>query len=413
MQTPATIGRYEILRLLGQGGMGRVFLAKDSVLGRKVAVKVLRDDLGIPPEVKKKLVDRMRQEARAAAALHHPNMVTLHDMGHEDSVGLFLVFEYIEGPNLRDRIGDGPLARSEVIELARALGDALTHAHEAGVIHRDVKPENVLVGEKLPKLTDFGLARIPDSTLTTAGSVLGTPAYSAPEALALAEFGPASDQFSLAATLYEALSGRRAFRGDDALSVASKVAHEDPPLLGVANPALRGVDSVLMKALSKGKRDRYPSCQAFGEALAAALEKIEDKKDGAAPRQHKRALPKAPRRWQNMTLGAGLLLIVAAYLVGRRAAEPEPATPGRSASSGPASTRVAELPVSHARVRPPPSAPSAPAPVATKDVATAPPSPAVLAPATSSAVPAASAAPIPRRDAEVGDASTADALDGD
>jgi serine/threonine protein kinase len=278
MEPPSHIGRYEVLGLLGQGGMGRVFLARDSVLGREVAIKVLRDDLGLPPEVKKTLFERMEHEARAAAALSHPNMVTLHDMGEHPELGLFLVFERVHGPTLRDRLDSGPLPPREVGQLARELGDALTQAHASGVIHRDVKPENVLLSPRGAKLTDFGIARLPDSTLTSAstGAVLGTPAYSAPEALALGEFGAASDQFSLAATLYEALTGRRAFPGDDALTVAGRVALEAPAALGAEerqeSPWLSRAEPVWMRGMAKAREERYSSAAALGLALSAALE---------------------------------------------------------------------------------------------------------------------------------------------
>src|SRR5262245_10347270 len=117
MDLPTNVGRYSVIRALGQGGMGRVLLAKDTVLGRMVALKVLRDDLVLAPELRTQLFDRMRQEARAAATLGHPNMVTLHDMGEEPGVGLYLVFEYIEGPTLRERLVDGPLPPDEVATL--------------------------------------------------------------------------------------------------------------------------------------------------------------------------------------------------------------------------------------------------------------------------------------------------------
>src|SRR5215467_5940281 len=117
MDSPTVIGRYEVVRLLGQGGMGRVFLARDTVLGRLVAMKVLRDDLALPPEVLEPLVARMRQEARATATLSHPHMVTLHDMGESEEVGLYLVFEYLAGPTLRDRVNDGPLPAAQVARL--------------------------------------------------------------------------------------------------------------------------------------------------------------------------------------------------------------------------------------------------------------------------------------------------------
>ena len=315
MNFPPSIGRYDLVRALGQGGMGRVLLARDTVLGRLVAVKILRDDLGLPPEMKTLLFDRMRQEARAAAALSHPNMVTLHDMGDSDASGLFLVFEYIDGPTLRERIADGPLPHAEVARIARELGSALTHAHDAGVIHRDVKPENVMIAATGAKLTDFGIARMPDSTLTGAGSVLGTTAYSAPEALTSADFSALSDQFSLAVTLYEALCGRRAFPGEDALMVARGVALETPPALGFAR-----IDKVFARALEKDKGKRFASCAELGVALASAIEQTPEVPAqqtplGDTPGPRSSALPRATRRWQNVIAAAAAVVVIAALVV--------------------------------------------------------------------------------------------------
>ncbi|OJY29650.1 MAG: hypothetical protein BGO98_48355 [Myxococcales bacterium 68-20] len=283
---PKKIGRYEVERLLGQGGMGRVWLARDTVLGRKVAIKVLRDDLALPPPVREELVVRMGHEARAAAAVSHPNIVTLHDMGEDDGVGLFLVFEYVTTKSddgeeadvvlsLRDRLKCGPLTFSEVAKLARELGSALTFAHEAGVIHRDVKPENILFSRNGFKIADFGIARIPDSTITRANTVLGTPAYTAPEALSKGEFGPASDQFSFAATLYEATTAARAFSGEDAIVTAGKVSSEPPPPLHESigpGPAVRALDVTLQRALSKDPEARFASCAELGQEVARAIE---------------------------------------------------------------------------------------------------------------------------------------------
>jgi serine/threonine-protein kinase len=320
MELPARIGRYDVEHLLGQGGMGRVLLARDTVLGREVALKVLRDDLGLTPELKAQLVDRMRQEARAAAALSHPAMVTLHDMGEDEHVGLYLVFERIVGPTLRERLHDkGALPPAEVARLARALGSALTHAHAAGVVHRDVKPENVMLSPVGPKLTDFGIARLPDSTLTRASTVLGTPAYSAPEAIASGAFGAQSDQFSLAATLYEALTGKRAFPGDDALMVATRVATGKQRAPTAVLPTLRGflhVDVIFDRALAKDPKKRFASCEAFGSALAAELE-------GAnvgymmTPVPRTSIVTRATRRWQNIAALAALVVIVGLVVVGR------------------------------------------------------------------------------------------------
>jgi eukaryotic-like serine/threonine-protein kinase len=266
------IGRYTVVRLIGQGAMGRVFLAHDSVLDRHVAIKLLRDDLGLPPEHLETLYERMRQEARASARVSHPHIVALYDMGEDEKLGLFLVFEYIEGLTLKQRILQGPLGPELVKRLALELGGALSLAHEAGVLHRDIKPENVMLARTGSKIADFGIARVPDSTLTRDGKLLGTPAYSAPEAISHGTFSPASDQFSLATTLYEALCLHRAFPGDDAVAVAARITYEEPP--GVA--ALCGldgrVDTVFARALSKNPRARFESCEHFGQALAESLD---------------------------------------------------------------------------------------------------------------------------------------------
>ncbi len=337
MDSLTKVGRYEIVRELGQGGMGRVLLARDTVLGRQVAVKILRDDLGLPKELRDSLFVRMRHEARAVAALSHPNMVTLHDMGEEAGVGLFLVFEYIDGPTLRDEIDKGPLEALDVARMGRELGSALSHAHEAGVIHRDVKPENVLLAKTGAKLADFGIARLPDSTLTQRGSVLGTPAYSAPEALAQGEFSPASDQFSLAVTLYEALSGKRAFPGDDAITVATRVAHEEsrPIITGKGLDArhLSRVNAMLARGMAKDPAARFPSCRELGEAVGEAIERrvfISDTPlpdlSGAPGRISLSIITKKTRRVQNVVAGAGVLVIVGLLLFGRSA----PTDPGVS-----------------------------------------------------------------------------------
>ncbi len=280
---PVEIGRYQIVRLHGQGAMGRVLLAHDPVLDRDVAVKLLRDDLTIPDDQRQALLDRMRQEARAAARVSHPNIVALHDMGEDPSLGLYLVFEYLAGSTLKERLERGPLGPAAAAKLAVELGSALTTAHEAGVLHRDIKPENIILATAGGKIADFGIARVPDSTLTLGGVLLGTPAYSAPEALSGGQFSAKSDQFSMAATLYEAISGRRAFPGEDAVAVASKIQTDDPPpvsdVAGVDPP----VDVVLSRALSRDPRARFDTCSEFGAALCEALK--------AAPRAAMQTLP--------------------------------------------------------------------------------------------------------------------------
>lgn len=271
-RTPVHIGRYEIVRVLGRGAMGRVLLAVDPVLERSVAVKLLRDDLVIPPEQQSALIERMRQEARASARVTHPNIVALFDMGEDPELGLYLVFEYAQGITLKDRLTQAPLGAANAATIARELGDALTTAHEKGVVHRDIKPENVILTATGSKIADFGIARVPDSTLTRDGGLLGTPAYSAPEAISNGFFSAATDQFSMAATLYEAISRRRAFPGEDAVSVASRITTDEVPPIALSCGLSPEVDAVLRRGMSKDPRTRYPSAREFGRALANALD---------------------------------------------------------------------------------------------------------------------------------------------
>ncbi|WP_437663969.1 protein kinase domain-containing protein [Sorangium sp. So ce1182] len=269
---PAALGRYHVQRLLGEGAMGRVLLAHDPVLDRDVALKHLRDDLRIPRDVREQLIVRMRHEARAAARVTHPNLVTLHDVGEDPDFGLYLVFEYVAGPTLKQHLLERPLSAAQAARLARELGEALTIAHRAGIVHRDIKPENIILSAKGGKIADFGIARIPDSTLTHQGGLMGTPAYSAPETFRAGKFSPESDQFSLAAVMYEAISGKRAFPGDDAVSVASKIASDEPPPVARELGVPPSLDHVLARGLSKRPEERYPSCDAFGAAFADSLE---------------------------------------------------------------------------------------------------------------------------------------------
>jgi len=268
---PTEVGRYRVRRSLGHGAMGRVLLARDPVLDRDVAVKLLRQDLSLAPGQFTTLLDRMRQEARASARVFHPNIVALFDMGEDPELGLYLVFEYVEGPTLRAQIEQGPLGPTRAAKISREVGGALAVAHAAGVLHRDIKPENVIIAASGAKIADFGIARIPGSTLTRDGGVLGTPAYSSPEAIDTGTFSPASDQFSFAAMMYEVLSGKRAFPGDDAVTVATRITSSEPEPIAEAAGLDPHVDRVLARALSKNPSQRYDSCEDLGRALAESL----------------------------------------------------------------------------------------------------------------------------------------------
>jgi serine/threonine protein kinase len=315
---PKQIGRYQVVRLLGRGAMGQVLLARDPVLDRKVAVKLLRGDLALAADQKQQLIVRMRHEARASARLSHPSIVALHDMGEDGQLGLFLVFEYLAGTTLEQRLKRGALGADATARLAREVGDALSTAHSAGVLHRDIKPGNLILTDACAKIADFGIARVPDSTLTQSGGLLGTPAYSAPEAIANGTFSPRSDQFSMAATLWEALTGRRAFPGEDAVAVATRITTEHPPAIAKLCGLDPHVDDIFARGLAKRPEARYPSCAQFGRALAEALESISRSRMQTLPDdRHRRAQQssRGTRAWQAAVGGAavGVFVTLALY----------------------------------------------------------------------------------------------------
>jgi serine/threonine protein kinase len=322
--------------------MGQVFLATDPVLDREVAIKLLRGDLGLAEGQQQQLLARMRHEARASARVSHPNIVALHDMGEDDELGLYLVFEYLAGTSLEERVKRGGIDPSATARLARELGEALTTAHFAGVLHRDIKPGNVILTRAGVKIADFGIARVPDSTLTRNGGLLGTPAYSAPEAIADGTFSPRSDQFSMAATLWEALSGRRAFPGDDAVAVATKITTEQPPAIAELCGLDPQVDDVFSRALAKQPEARFDSCEQFGRALAETLEPRSRDFMRTLPDQHQRRLLRGARQarhWPAVAggVGLGVLLTLATYRLPQRLQDspPEPASRASAAGSTP------------------------------------------------------------------------------
>src|SRR5713101_4785522 len=221
------LGPYEIIAPLGAGGMGEVWRARDPRLGREIAIKVLPEELSADDERLK----RFEREARAASALNHPNIVTIHEIGEADERA-FLVMERIEGQTLRELLEDGPLSPRRMLPIACQIADGLARAHEGGIVHRDLKPENVMVTkEGFVKILDFGLAKLTSpetkpgsltesptvSIGTGAGTVLGTVGYMSPEQASGKPIDYRSDQFSLGAILYEMAAGRRAFERSTAV----------------------------------------------------------------------------------------------------------------------------------------------------------------------------------------------------
>ncbi|HSC85940.1 MAG TPA: serine/threonine-protein kinase [Polyangiaceae bacterium] len=276
LQAGAKIGRYTMVSELGRGAMGVVWLAKDEILERRVALKFLRPDLVLDQEERALLMQRMRQEALAVARLNHPGIVALHDLGEDAEHGIFLVFEHAPGPTLEATLRRGRLTRDGAARLALQLGEAVTAAHERGIVHRDLKPANLILNEEGAKIADFGVARLPESTLTRSGAQVGTPAYSAPESIRHGEHSPASDQFGLAASLYEALSGQRAFPGQDATTVALRIEREPPLPIAQSLGLSPTIDQVLARGMARDPLDRYPSCRELGYEFSRALGSVRD-----------------------------------------------------------------------------------------------------------------------------------------
>ena len=264
-------GRYELAGLVGTGGMSSVYKAHDRLLERDVALKVLHPHFGDDEEY----VERFRREARAVAQLSHPNLVTVIDRGEADG-HQFIVFELIDGENLKELVQrTGPLPVSRAVELTSSVADGLAFAHEHGLVHRDVKPQNVLVnGEGQAKVTDFGIARSLDVEhgVTQTGTVMGTSNYLSPEQAAGKPVTPATDVYSLGVVLYELLTAEVPFPGDNFVAVAMKHLNETPPSLleRRADVPVR-LAAAVDRALEKDPARRFPSMGAFAAELRRCL----------------------------------------------------------------------------------------------------------------------------------------------
>ncbi len=273
------IGRYDVEREIGSGAGGAVFLAHDPRLHRNVAIKVIRVPGGLSPEDEKEFRARFAREARAAAGLSHPGIVTVYDAGEDEATGApFLAMEYVPGRTLRQVLdAEGSLAPERACALARRVAQALHAAHAAGIVHRDIKPANLLVleGEDAIKIVDFGIARLGGSVLTRTDLTLGSPAYMSPEQTHGGTVDGRSDLFSLASILYEALTGTRPFPGDDIPGVLYAIVHTDPVPPSQRRPELSpAFDAFFARALAKDPDRRFPTGAAFEESLDDAMRGI-------------------------------------------------------------------------------------------------------------------------------------------
>jgi serine/threonine-protein kinase len=267
MTTPRMIGQYEITELLGEGGIGQVYAARDTVLGREVAIKSLRPAM----LADESFVERFRAEAINLARLNHQNITTLYSLIQEEGIP-YMVMELVRGQTLDVILQgkDGYFAVNEALAIIGQAADGLAYAHAHGVIHRDIKPSNLMMTEAgLVKIMDFGIARLQGSQhLTRDGSIVGTLAYMAPEQLRSEETDERSDLYSLAIVLYEMLSGSVPFAAASDYDLMRAQISDPPDRIGKRIAGLDAhIDNAIMKALSKKPSDRYPSLSAFKDAL--------------------------------------------------------------------------------------------------------------------------------------------------
>lgn len=319
VNAPATVPEYQILREIGRGGMSTVYEARDTRTGRTVALKMLALPPSHTPEQQRDLIARFRREARAVAQLSHPNIVVIHEVGERNGAH-FLAMECLTGQTLRERVAECPLTPAQAVPILAQIAGALDAVHAAGIVHRDVKPSNVLLlPDGTAKLLDFGIARqSDDTTITSTGMIVGSPSYMAPEQVRGEAGTAASDVWALGVLLYEMLAGRPPFAAPTIPAVLYQVTHEAPPPIPVLPPAIQ---KVLRRALDKNPARRFRSAGAFAEAMREALPKpLPSPKAAVSPPPLLRG-----RRWAAL-VPLLLLGIGAGALIHHRTQAPVPAS---------------------------------------------------------------------------------------
>jgi len=316
------LGSYEVIEKLGEGGMGEVWRARDTRLGRSVALKVLPPEFASDPARRQ----RFEAESRAVGALNHPNIVAVYDVGEQDGVG-YMVSELVDGESLRAVINRGPIPFRKLVDLAAQIADGLAAAHGSGIIHRDLKPENIMIArDGRAKILDFGLAKqtvkptseeTATATFSEPGVVLGTVGYMSPEQVRSEPVDPRSDIFSFGCILYELAAGKRAFQGKSAVDVMSAILNSEPPELAAASAALPpALETIIRRCLEKRPEQRFQSAAdlAFALRSSASLSGSQPSQPGV----------KMPRRanWMRVALAvaAGIILVAGGYFLRDRTA---------------------------------------------------------------------------------------------
>ncbi len=314
-----TMGPYSVRGLIGKGGMGEVYLAEDPRLGRRVALKLLRKEFARDED----RLRRFQQEAQAASALNHPNILTIYEIGHADSQ-YFIAMEFIEGETLRQRMSTSKMKLREVLDVAMQVASALSVAHHAGIVHRDIKPENIMVRKDgYVKVLDFGLAKLTEQrpsldsnsptaavVQTSSGTLLGTVNYMSPEQAEGRPLDHRTDIFSLGVVLYEMLTEKRPFDGNSAIGILHAIINEEPPRAIELNSQLPAeVMDILDKAMGKDPNERYQHAGDFELDLLRLKRGVET---NSLPSIHERVLQQkvAPRGWRAVWMWAGLCALI-------------------------------------------------------------------------------------------------------
>ena len=389
---PPKLGRYEVLEEIGKGAMGVVYLARDPLIGRLVALKTFRVGFAAKDDELVQFRSRFVREAQSAGILSHPNIVTIHDVVDEGASGIcFIAMEYVKGTNLKQLLQrPDPFSHVFVAEVISQIAEALDYAHSRGVVHRDIKPANILItADNKVKITDFGIARLDTSNLTMEGQLLGTPNYMAPEQIQGKDVDHRADIFSLGVVFYEMLTRKKPFQGENLTQVTHKIVYEPfvPPEETVQDlPA--GLSAVLTRCLQKDPNRRYPRANEVARDLRSALERADELDDTSATQEVE--TESAPAADLQPTRRLGRAEIEAAVASTRPAIVPPDAelAPTRRIERAEVLAAAAPAPAPAAPPQTPPAAsPAAPAKPAPAPGPVAPPSP-IPAPAPTPAPPA-------------------------